>query len=403
MTRQLNSITKQVALTIDHEDVHASSGIRKLLLVGPKPPPIGGSPLTVQAMLAEFKHYPNLEVTIINTSPALDVRRNMTGFNFEKVHRSLAILPAFLAKIPRQDAALVFSNDLFTITLAPILRWIAWIFRKPFFIKPVAASLDLFIGKLNPILRWYLLLFLKSCDSVLPQTQVLAGELVKLGCTNVHYLPGCRPFAQVTPIDTNGNGSFRLVYLGHITRRKGILVLLDAMIRLKADKKTKIVCDFYGPVHDEIREEFEKRLSMTPGARYRGLVEAGESIRMIAGYDALVLPTYYDTEGHPGVIIEAMQVGVPVISTQIRSLPELITDGENGILVPPQDSVALGDAIRKLADDPDLARKMGDRNRERGVDFTASKVTADLLSIVFPASSLNRQNFQKERLGLETQ
>ena len=66
---------------------------RKLLIVGPKPPPVGGSPLTVQAMLAELSLYPYVHVTLINTSPAVDVRRKMTGFNFEKVMRSLVILP----------------------------------------------------------------------------------------------------------------------------------------------------------------------------------------------------------------------------------------------------------------------------------------------------------------------
>ena len=357
-------------------------------MVGPKPPPIGGSPLTVQAMLREFSRYPGLQVTLINTSPGVDVRTNMTGFRAEKVRRTMAIVPAFLSGIARVDAVLVFSNDLFSITLMPILRFIAWIFGKPFFLKPVAASLDLFIAHLNPVLRWYLLAVLKSCGALLPQTKVLARELANLGCGNVHYLPGCRATLPVAkPIDFSED-PFRLIYLGHITRRKGILVLLEALNLLETRSNLRIICDFYGPVHEEICEDFFKKLSRTGFAGYRGEVDPGESSRVIALYHALVLPTYFDTEGHPGVIIEAMHAGIPVISTSIRTLPELIADGENGYLVPPQNASSLADAIWKLASDRDLARRMGALNRERGQEFTSEAVTASLLGILFPGTPL---------------
>ena len=69
---------------------------KTLLLVAPKPPPIGGSPLTVQAMLAELARYPNIRVALVNTSPTLDVRKKMTGFNFEKVRRTISIVPQYL-------------------------------------------------------------------------------------------------------------------------------------------------------------------------------------------------------------------------------------------------------------------------------------------------------------------
>ena len=126
--------------------VQSSFQIKRLLFVGPKPPPIGGSPLTVQAMLEELAFYPSVQVTVINTSPSLDVRKKMTGFNFEKVKRSILILPKYVIEIPRCDAVLVFANDLFAITLTPLLLLLAKFFHKPFYLKPVGAGLDLFIN-----------------------------------------------------------------------------------------------------------------------------------------------------------------------------------------------------------------------------------------------------------------
>jgi len=105
-----------------------------------------------------------------------------------------------------------------------------------------------------------------------------------------------------------------------------------------------------------------------------------------------VLPTYYDTEGHPGVLIEAMHAGVPVISTQVRTFPELITNGVNGFLVPTQDSYFLAEAILILAVDPILRKKMGVANHLKGQEFRADYVVTQLLKIIFPDLHLSRQS-----------
>jgi len=362
----------------------ASVQVKRLLFVGPKPPPIGGSPLTVQAMLEELSCNPSVQAVVINTSPAIDVRKKMTGFNFEKVWRSILILPKFIYEIPRCDAALVFANDLFAITLAPLLLLIARIFHKPFFLKPVGAGLDLFINAQKKIFREYLLFVLRKTDGILTQTKLLKDDLRKLGCPNVFYLPGCRPLPPNLLSQKKFSSELRLIFLGHITRLKGPLVLLDALKIVSDICDEQVTCDFYGPIHDEIRDEFQKELQLIPNARYRGVAKAGTGSQLIAQYDALVLPTYYDTEGHPGVLIEAMHASVPVISTQVRTFPELITHGINGFLVPTQDSDFLAQAIILLALDPGLREKMGEANHVKGQEFYAKNVVAQLLKIIFP-------------------
>jgi glycosyltransferase involved in cell wall biosynthesis len=357
---------------------------KTLLLVGPKPPPIGGSPLTVQAMLAEFERYPLIRVALVNTSPALDVRKKMTGFNFEKVGRTVSIVPRYLREIRRSDAVLVFANDLFAITLAPVLLLLARLAGKPFYLKPVGAGLDLFINARAKPLRKYLRGVLRSTDGVLAQTRLLKENLGKMGLSNAHYLPGCRPSCPVTAARKNSPGELRLIFLGHITRLKGPLILLDALASLAETCEARISCDFYGPIHDEIREEFLERTRSLPRVRHRGMAEPGTASEIIANYDALVLPTCFDTEGHPGVIIEAMHAGVPVITTLIRTLSELVTSGENGLLVPTWDAQALAGAIRTLALDPALLARMAEANYRRRKEFRADVVVAQLVKIVFP-------------------
>ena len=365
-------------------NVQTSAQGKRLLLVGPTPPPIGGSPLTMQAMLEELDQYPAVQVVVVNTSPGIDVRKKMTGFNFEKVKRSLLIVPQYIREIKNCDATLVFANDLFAITLAPLLLFLAKLFRKPFYLKPVGAGLDLFINAQKKIFREYLLFTLRAADGILTQTKLLENDLRKLGCANAHYLPGCRPLSPITLVTKEHPAELRMIYLGHITRLKGILILLDALKTLSQICEKKVTCDFFGPIHDEIHDEFINGIKSDANAHYCGVAEAGTGPQLIAQYDALVLPTYYATEGHPGVLIEAMNAGVPAIATQVRTFPELIKNGVNGFLVPTQNSILLAKAIRKLALDPDLRRRMGQANYLKSVEFRSDTVVAKLLKIIFP-------------------
>lgn len=373
---------------VGNVQVQAASQGRRLLMVGPKPPPIGGSPLTVQAMLGEFAHYPTLKVVLINTSPTLDVRKEMSGFKLEKIKRSLYILPKYLREISRCDAVLVFANDLFALTLAPILWFLARMYGKPYFLKPVGAGLDLFINDQKKPVRKYMLWFLRGTDGILTQTRLLEEDLRRMGCANAQYLPGCRPLAPISAAPQTDFSELHLIFLGHITRLKGPLILLEALKTVSRMCDEKVTCDFYGPIHDEIHDEFLNGIESNPNARYCGMAEPGTGPQLIANYDALVLPTYYDTEGHPGVLIEAMHAGVPAISTQIRTIPELIKNGVNGLLVPTQNSDALAEAILLLAVNPTLRKEMGRANQLKGREFSADAVVGKLLQIIFPGSTL---------------
>jgi glycosyltransferase involved in cell wall biosynthesis len=220
---------------------------------------------------------------------------------------------------------------------------------------------------------------------------LLKDDLKELGITNTHYLPGCRPLSPIVSVQKDRTTDFRIIYLGHITRLKGPLVLLDAMHLLTQICDRPVTCDFYGPIHDEIHDEFLHALESVHNCRYCGEAEPGIGSQLIAQYDALVLPTYYTTEGHPGVLIEAMQAGVPIIATEVRTFPELVTDGVNGFLVPTQDSHALADAIRQLAVDPVLQEKMSEANYRKGLEFRAEAVVAQMLKIIFPGVPFVRE------------
>jgi glycosyltransferase involved in cell wall biosynthesis len=367
----------------------SSASTRTLLIVGPQPPSLGGSPLTVQAMTNELAQCASVRVVVINTSPYRDQRKKMTGFNAEKVWRMILIVQKYVRELGQSDAVLVFANNLFTSTLVPVLLLLARGLHKSFYLKPVGGDLDLYLADRKKLHRAYLLRILRAADGVLAQTELLRAALIKWGCTNAYYLPGCRSLPPTIETHREKREELRLIFLALIHRDKGPLVLLEALQLLAHEGGPRVSCDFYGPIHSEVREAFLRALEATPNARHCGVVEAGGASHVIAAYDVLVLPTHFVGEGHPGVIIEAMHVGVPVISTQHRAIPELVSDGENGILVPVRDSHALADAIARMAQDEALRARMGQANRQRGQQFGAEAVVEQMLEIIFPEESMS--------------
>lgn len=105
--------------------------------------------------------------------------------------------------------------------------------------------------------------------------------------------------------------------------------------------------------------------------------DAGE---LLDQFDVLVLPSWI--EGLPGVVLEGMAHAKPVIATPVGGTPELIIDGETGVLVPPRDPAALARAIAALIADPERARTLGLAGRERAErEFSEAAMTARVLEV----------------------
>jgi glycosyltransferase involved in cell wall biosynthesis len=90
-----------------------------------------------------------------------------------------------------------------------------------------------------------------------------------------------------------------------------------------------------------------------------------------------------DEEGTPTVLMEASSMGLSVVSTWHSGIPEVVLDGETGLLVPPGDVEALADRIRRLLRDPELRRRLGDRGQAHIVEHFDMPVLARRLEAIY--------------------
>jgi glycosyltransferase involved in cell wall biosynthesis len=209
-------------------------------------------------------------------------------------------------------------------------------------------------------------------DAVLVQTKKLRDFFQPLyPWANLVWFPNSRPRsgedmrATIKPNNQRHSHEKRFVYLGVVKPSKGIREILSVA---KSLNDVPFTVDVYGPLEEGLtQDEFEGQTKVV----YRGVVDNKEAISLLASYDALLLPSYYEGEGHPGVILEAYMAGIPVITTRWRTIPEIVEDGISGILIEPRDINSLGRAIRRLIEDPDYmnALKMG--ASKHGEKFTS--------------------------------
>jgi colanic acid/amylovoran biosynthesis glycosyltransferase len=178
----------------------------------------------------------------------------------------------------------------------------------------------------------------------------------------------------------------RLVCVGRLCEQKGQSLLIHAMqLLLKQGVAFELVLAGDGEMRIEI-EALIRACSLTERVRITGWISGEQVSHELEAARALVLPSF--AEGLPVVIMEAMALGRPVISTFVAGIPELVRPGENGWLVPAGDIEALAGAMRAcLQASPDQLNAMGAAGRERVLQRHCADGEAAKLAACFQQSA----------------
>ena len=160
-----------------------------------------------------------------------------------------------------------------------------------------------------------------------------------------------------------------ILAVGRFVEKKGFPDLIEAC-RILRDRgaifQTMIVGGFT-PLTDQVRDLIE-RYELTGQVSLHPAMTQEELTTVYAQATVFALPSLItddgDRDGIPNVLVEAMATGLPVVSTRVSGIPELVNDGETGLLVAPRDAEALAGAIERVLTEPQLRSRLGLRGRQ---------------------------------------
>jgi starch synthase len=178
------------------------------------------------------------------------------------------------------------------------------------------------------------------------------------------------PDRQIDVLERYGVDPSRpsVVFVGRVTRQKGLPVLLRAASRI--DPTAQLVICAGQADTAELAAEVEGLAAQLRDYRsgvvwLSGMLAKREVIQLLSHATVFVCPSLYEPLGI--VNLEAMACGAAVVASRVGGIPEVVADGETGLLVPPDDAGALAQAINALIRDPGRATVMGQRGRERAI------------------------------------
>lgn len=196
----------------------------------------------------------------------------------------------------------------------------------------------------------------------------------------IEVLPnGINPPEVFPDAADRNDGVTRLLFLGKINRNKGMNDIIEAVASNRERYRGRLKIEMCGVGDVEEMLELAKEKGVDDIVEYGGWVSGQDKARRLAQCDGLILPSHF--EGVPVCILEAMSYGKPVIATRVGGIPDIITDGENGLLIPVADTQALARALDFAIDNGLEMKRMGAASLSRISDHMPARVGATLEGI----------------------
>lgn len=208
---------------------------------------------------------------------------------------------------------------------------------------------------------------------------------------NVYYCPNGMPKTNYeTFCRRTTNKEYTFLFLSNMIEEKGVIDVLRACTVLKGEGRL-FKCQFVGKwstVSKEYFNEIIEKYNIKDVVSYLGPKYGKEKVDALKKADALVFPTYYHGETFGLVLLEAMEYGLPCISTYEGGIPSVIDNENTGLLIRARDVEALVDKMRWLIEHPHEGLIMGEKGRKKFLkEFTLDIFEKRLSDILFMESN----------------
>ncbi len=357
----------------------------KVIFLGKLPPPYIGPAVATKTILNsrlkdefELIHLDLSDHRNIDTLGNFDFTNFYLAFKqYFNLIRLLIKHKAALVYIPVGQTTVSYCRDSVFILMAKL-------FGRKVLCHLRGGNFKNWYNSSNNLVKWWVRFVHRKVD----------GQIV-LGNNLRHLFNWLLPEEKIFVVPNGGNykfpavekkgNSIQMLFLGNLIGSKGVLDVLKAAVILNK-KKNKVKFIFAGHWYDkETREEFERIMAKHPDLPVQlvGPVKGEEKFRLLASVDILVFPTYYPSEGHPWVIVEAMAAGLPIISTDHGAIVESVVDGKNGFIVELKDPRQIAEKIEFLTENPIIREQMGQESKKRYMENFTEERMVERLSAVF--------------------
>lgn len=205
---------------------------------------------------------------------------------------------------------------------------------------------------------------------------------------------------KFSPIERPPNETPMILSVGRLVEKKGFPYLLDALALLKErDVAFRSVIVGDGPELKPLRQQIHD-LNLSADVELLGAKNQEDVLDQYRRADVFALPSIIqgdgDRDGIPNVLLEAMAVGLPVVSTSVSGIPELVRSGENGLLAESRNARELSAALELLLRDRSLRERIANQGRETVTEQFSSATTVRWLARLFSDGPAAAQDAQSE-------
>lgn len=346
-------------------------------MMGPSIDSRGG----IASVCAEYAHsgiFDRLDVrflpTFVDASPAAKL-----GIALLALLRLLALLCA-----RKVDIVHVHMASGSSVWRKALYCALASAFSRPYIVHLHSGKLPrYFEERCGPVRKWALRRLLLSSVHLIVITSERISWLRSIGVMTerVTLMPnpvGFFPEQLVDPL--RSEGAPRVVFLGRLEPAKGVDCLLDAFGQVaRRHPSARLILAGDGDVAGCMAQA--RALNVERRVDCVGWVQGREKAELLEKATVLALPSLY--EGQPMSVLEAMAYAVPCVTTNVGGLPDIVRDGETGLLVPVGDAERLANVLLDLLHHPDLRARVGAHARAYVQSRHAAHAVETLLSSVY--------------------
>ena len=350
----------------------------KILILAQTPPPLHGQSIMLQHLVNAKWNWCEKQFIRLNFSRSIE---EVGNFGIRKIIKAISVILRVL-KIrlfgqidilfypPSGPNKIPFYRDFL------LLFFIRRLARKIIF-QFHAGGFDLLLNKLNSSEKFLALKVYKMPEATIVLSSNQKSEIEWIKSKEIYIVPnGIEDHYSNSSLTRRTLKIIKILTVGIISETKGILISIETA-RILKENNYKFMWNFIGDFQStKLKQEIESKIvkyGLKEFVNFPGSFFGKEKFSFYSNADLFCFPSF-DIEAMPLVILEAMMMSLPIVTTNWRGIPDIIENKKNGLLVPIKDSIKLAEVIEKLINDRELRNELAINARKKYLnEFTIER------------------------------